>query len=219
MNKPVKFLRDAPVHLAVDASVSVQSRLDQYTSSASNFLRNVGYPAVIIGLIALNFSTIQNVGRKLPDMVSHVQSMEALGMKVAINSGGPPIKISAIVPAENQKDVLDVINRLGPDTVIRFLNVEQSPTSCEHERPLPSMRKDIAMDYELQEIGVLTISSSAFALDIARDKGLEESPTGLHSIGMPVSCYRKDLTSLGYDVKTALVQFFSKAFDARVDLK
>ena len=64
----------------------MRAALDQYTETASKFLRNVGYPFVILGLILLNFSVFQKVGNQLPEMIAHMQSLELPGMKVAINN-------------------------------------------------------------------------------------------------------------------------------------
>ena len=210
----------APVALAPPLPRDLRAAVDQYTATASNFLRNVGYPAVIIGLVLLNFPVIQNIGRQLPEMVSHVQSLEALGMKVAINNTEKfPIAIPQAVPAEKREGVLAAIGKLGPDTFQRFLNVEQAPVSCVFQRPVAMMRKYVALDYELQDIGMLVIADDAIAFGKARREALAAGDIGFPDIGLPLSCYRMDLTPLGLDAKTALVDFFSKAFDARVGLR
>ena len=208
------------------AAVASQPRglhaaLDQYTETTSKFLRNVGYPVVILGLILLNFSVIQKIGGQLPEMVAHLQTLEIPGVKVAINNTErSPVAIPFAVPEAKRADVKDVIGKLGPDTFLRLFNVERGSVSCNFERPVPMMRKYVALDYELQDLKLVSIDDDdKVALDGARDSALENGPAGYADIGLPVSCYRMDLTDLGRDAKTTFVDHFSKAFDARVGLR
>ena len=199
---------------------AAHSRADQIVGTASNALRNIGYPIVVIGLILLNFSVIQNIGRELPVLVSHVQSVEAMGAKLVVNDPEKyTIKIPAAVPARQHENVRAAIGRLGPLTFQRFLNIDQGTVSCVYSRPDPQMRKYVALDYEIEDIGLITLNDDAPALGKVREEALKAGDAGFPAIGLPASCYQMELTALGRDAKTTLVGFFSKSFDVRGELQ
>ena len=106
------------------------------------------------------------------------------------------------------------IANLKPDEFARLMEVGSLGKPCEYEHPTTQMRSDVAVDYWLQEKGLVLLETD----DKARTDAIAEldSKKALGeaiAIGNPRICYAIKLTAVGQDVKTALVTSFKSAFN------
>jgi hypothetical protein len=101
------------------------------------------------------------------------------------------------------------IANLEPDEFARLMEVGSLSFSCEYEHPTTQMRSDVAVDYWLQEKGLVALETN----DKARTDAIAELDGKGAPIGNPRTCYALKLTPVGQDVKTALVASFKSAFN------
>jgi hypothetical protein len=86
---------------------------------------------------------------------------------------------------------------------------------CEFEKPTAKMRKDLAIDHELGEKRLITkVEAKPEILEsVEADQARAVKQGKPWDIGSPLKCYEMTLTNVGHDVKTALVNSFSVAFE------
>ena len=92
--------------------------------------------------------------------------------------------------------------------------VGQLKNLCEFENPSTGMRNDAALDYGLQDKGFVKIEGSPGTFESVHASLAKMAAQGKTlDNGYPVKCYDMTLTDNGYNVKTALVDNFSMAFN------
>ncbi len=107
---------------------------------------------------------------------------------------------------DNPEEVAKAIAKLEPEEFVRLMEVGLLDNLCEFERPTAKMRGDVALDYRLQEKGLVTVAKNE-----AKRAAIAADPSP--DIGRPFSCYDLYLTDLGRNVKTVVVQSFKSAFN------
>ena len=174
------------------------------------------------GLLLLNLPTLVTVSQTLLQKAGSVTTIEIEGVKLGFDQASVasqlvPFKVSA----SDQTKVLETLHGLEPDQFERLMNVGSLFDLCDFEHPTTEMRRQSAVDYELSEKGLTTISDSRHLRDEVEEKiKLGEISSGKPSdIGYPRSCYYLRLTDTGFNTKTAVVSILSRAFDPRVAMK
>lgn len=168
---------------------------------------------LVFAALLMEFSTIRSGVVDLMARVRNVEALELPSFKMAFRSR----EAASVIPwfeglNDNRKAMLtDDIRALKPEWLERLLNVGALRNLCEYERPTPEMRQEVAMDYKLEEMGLIEIEPSreveAAAMRDMR-QSVAENATGW-TIGKPVSCYVATLKDRGWLVKTAVLQYLA----------
>lgn len=176
----------------------------------------IAFSLVVFLIIVLNFQGLYRATQKFLERAASVNSIKALGVEIDLGAGGVDQALSLQNVAPDKKSrVLPMISKLDPKAFIRLMYVGQLKDLCEFEQPSTDMRSDAALDYGLRDKGFVKIETSAAILEkvradlaklVAQGKSLDN--------GFPRTCYDMTLTDDGYNVKTALVDNFSLAFNA-----
>jgi hypothetical protein len=176
---------------------------------------HVCYGVVFLVLILWVFPDIRSASKVLLDRAASASSLEVVGFKVAFTETTVAQGlVLADVPAGEQKPVLDAIHSLNSREFVRLMAVGQLANLCEYDRPTPTMRNDVALDYDLQEKGLTKIEPSRTILESVQAWHAKVTARGERiAIGAPRNCYQMTLTDVGSRVKTVIVQNLAPAFN------
>jgi hypothetical protein len=181
-----------------------------------------GLCVIGFGLLLWNLPTLLTASQTLLQRASSISTIEVEGVKLSFDQGSVssqlvPFKVS---PSDQAK-VLETVHGLEPDQFERLMNVGQLFDLCDFEHPTTEMRRQSAVDYELKEKGLASITESRHLRDEVEEKiKIGEISSGkLSDIGYPRSCYFLRLTDVGFNTKTAIVSILSRAFDPRIAMK
>ncbi len=168
---------------------------------------------LIFAALLMEFSTIRTGVVDLMARVKNVEALELPSFKMAFWSR----ETASVIPwfeglNDDKKAMLtDDIRALKPEWLERLLNVGALRNLCEYERPTPEMREEVAMDYKLEEMGLIEIEPSreveAAAMRDMRQSQSENATSW--TIGKPVACYAAILKDRGWLVKTAVLQYLA----------
>ncbi|MGH6844195.1 MAG: hypothetical protein ACRECU_05650 [Methylocella sp.] len=178
----------------------------------------IAFSLVVLAIILLNFQDLYLATRKFLERAASVSAIKALGVEIDLSATGVDQALSLQNVAQDRKSrVLPMIHRLDSKEFVRLMYVGQLKDLCEFENPSTEMRNDAALDYGLRDKGFVKIENSPATLESVRATltKLEAQGKNLDN-GYPRTCYDMKLTEDGFNVKTALVDNFSTAFnDAR----
>jgi hypothetical protein len=176
---------------------------------------HIAFGFVILAIVLLNLQDIHLAVRTLLERAASVSSIKALGVEIDLGASGVDRALSLQnVAADKKNRVLPLIRQLDSEEFIRLMWVGQLKDLCEFEDPSARMRADTARDYKLRDLGLVKIEISPPILESVRSALAKQAAHGeTLSNGYPRQCYDMTLTEDGFNVKTALVHNFSKAFN------
>jgi hypothetical protein len=186
-------------------------------STFSNVIWSVIIPAGLILLVCLNFGTVNQSFRDLLSMTARIQTLKTSWAEVVLKDRDnitislSRSRVSFKSPAERDV-VIDAVTKLTGLQVERLFTVDASVPHCDYSRPDPQMRMYMTIDYELNEMGLLTSRPDP-------DATATEAQKSYPDIGTARSCHRLELTDRGYNAKTALIGIIREAFEDGSGLK
>jgi hypothetical protein len=174
-----------------------------------------GALGVFFAVLVMEFSTIRIGMVDLVDKIKNMESVEGFNIKAAFQSPdvAPTIPIFKGWDDDKKASLIADIRVLKPEWFTRLLNVGAQNNLCEFERPTPRMREDLAMDHQLEELGLIKLEPSrdvqAAVMQEMRVKIAKGDPW---KIGKPLACYVASLETRGWNVKTAILEYLSAGF-------
>jgi hypothetical protein len=161
-----------------------------------------------LGLLVLNLVPAYNSVRGLLELAEHPTQFHAGPLSFVFDEPtlGRAVKIEFGKDRQLEQDymasIVEAIHSLDAEKYRRFMYIEGLSNLCDYSNPTLSMRRDLAADWELEDLGLVEI------------KIVPELPDAITSlsrridsdIGLPRYCYLIKLTDKGRDVKTALVR-------------
>ncbi|MBV9705155.1 MAG: hypothetical protein JO163_20730 [Methylobacteriaceae bacterium] len=179
-----------------------------------------------IALLLLNLSPAYEAVKALFELAPHVKQITAGSLVMMFDE--PAVAVAVNVEADGQSAgdpayvgrITDIIRKLTPDQYVRLMYVAQSHDLCDYERPTFRMARDLALDRELADAGLVRLKvSESLYKEIVDQLSAEKDEGRALPIGFPRFCYDVTLTSEGADVKTALVKTIGPMFDGRLALR
>jgi hypothetical protein len=164
----------------------------------------------MVAVLFVSVPAMCGAAQKLLARAGCVTKVNALGIELTISADDVKNRVFPFNPnLENHvaAKVADAVSALEPEEYVRLMEVGELTGLCEYDKPTAKMRRDVALDYGLEEKKLVKIDPDPVALSEGRKRTLD--------IGHPLSCYKMTLTNdLGRDVKTVLVQSVKDAFAA-----
>jgi len=206
-----------------DAKADLKEKFEAALSAMKSIIAAVATLSVL-ALFWADFNPIRAASQKLIERVGSAATVIKMA-GVELNFSAEDVAVAALASygkdevahyrESGQADAAAAaIAKLEPDEFARLMQVGSLGTSCEYEHPTTQMRSDVAVDYWLQEKGLVLLETD----DKARTDAIAEldgkrALGEAIAIGNPRICYAIKLTAVGQDVKTALVTSFKSAFN------
>jgi hypothetical protein len=185
---------------------------------------------ITLGLSALaflwaDFNPICAASQKLLERAGSTVTVIKIPGIVEVNLSPENVAAAALV-SYSQDQVADylksrradaaaaAIAKLEPEEFARLMAVGTLDKPCEYEHPTAQMRSDLAVDYWLQEKGLVLLETDDKArTDAIADLDGKRARGEAVAIGNPRTCYGLTLTDVGRDVKTWFVTQLKSAFN------
>jgi len=189
-----------------------------------NFLKSlllIGAYLALMSLVIWNFPAITAATRALLERAGSLTTLEVAGVKIGFDPASVAAQLDFPHLTMADKDHVQAqVKSLEPDEFERLMNVGELKDLCDFEKPTVDMRRMIALDYQLNDKGLVALKDSPELLGRVEAAIAAAEKSGKPSaIGHPRACYRLELTDLGRNAKTALVRLFSAAFTQHVAMK
>jgi hypothetical protein len=177
----------------------------QKLASFLTTLRSIVLSLVFLVLIAWNFGAINTSAKEVLGMVSHIQQLEASGLKVVLRDDTKlkaNVNVADATLSEPEKRAtVEAAQKLTGVQAERLFTIVSGTSHCQYSLPTPQMMLYLYIDVALKDLGLVKFEDDAFALEneTARIAGHGSD------IGKALSCYSMSLTRQGANVKSALV--------------
>lgn len=198
-------------------------------SKALDFIKaalQIAFTLIVFTIIALNFSPLNRAFDNILEQAASISAVEFLGVKLTFSKEIENLNLDydeatykrlGFKPEAYKKHLQELIHALDQEEILRLMYVGQLKNLCEFDNPTPEMRKQVAADYSLRGMGLISIINDPSSLEQVRRDFAAKSK--LPDIGNPRACYNMDLTETGYNVKTVLVRTLSGRLGASFESK
>ncbi|MFE1602800.1 hypothetical protein [Methylobacterium sp. ID0610] len=183
-------------------------------SLAGSMIWSVVLPVGLALIFFLNFNAVSRAFRDLLAMTSRVQSLKAGWVEFTLKDRDRLVvslenaRITG-VDAGEQQTILSTIKALNGLELQRLFSLEENGVHCQYSKPTSEMRMFSAVDFDLEQAGLITSTYDEEATTAASDRRFAD-------IGAARSCYRLAFTPRGFNVKTVLVGVIRDGFDGGV---
>ena len=186
--------------------------ITQKVASLLTLLRSIVLSLLVLALILWNFGAVNQSAMDLLSMIPRIQQLEASGVKVILKNELTLRKslesiAEDLLPEKERQASIEAVKELTAAQVDRLFTIERGGLHCEYTRPTAKMRLYVSVDAQLEEARLVQIEPNLTKLE----QEAAQLASGASDIGTPRSCYSMELTSLGYNAKSALVGVIRQA--------
>lgn len=185
--------------------------LDRFVKTANSLLTTLAFGAALLFVI-IQFPNLSGVTDTMIRKLAQVQSVEGFNIKLAFADSTVLEALPVFQEIETgQRTTLRAdLKQLDADSLPRLLNVGALDATCEYERTTPDIRAAYETDERLHDLGLVDMRNA----DDVKTHALAQMKTTLEQgkeweAGTPRHCYHMTLTSRGWRVKSAVLEFLS----------
>ncbi|ACK52685.1 hypothetical protein Msil_3803 [Methylocella silvestris BL2] len=200
------------------AEVGFKDRLNDALSAARSVI-GVLAGCAALALFVSEFGAIQNATDKFLAHAGAVTKLSVAGFEVELDQKTVSTALASVMDQLDSRRLsgpaTEMIAKLGPAEFARLMDIGRLGPVCEYDKASAQMRADVAIDYLLKEKELARLVANPDRLTRVTAQSQQKAEAGAEDPhGAATFCYSLELTGLGHDVRTALVQTFKFAFNA-----
>jgi hypothetical protein len=185
--------------------------LDRFNKSATGLLSTAAFGAALFFVI-VQIPTLRAAMDTLVGKLGQIQSVEAMNLKMAFTDSTvlEALPVFKQLESGQQATLRADLQGLDGESLPRLLNVGTLEGTCDYDHTTPDIRASFETDERLHALGLVDMR----AADDVKTRALAAMKTTLDQgkeweAGTPRHCYRMTLTSRGWRVKSAVLEFLS----------
>ncbi|PNG27826.1 hypothetical protein [Methylocella silvestris] len=198
------------------AEPALKDRLNDALSAARSVI-GVLAGCAALALFVSEFGAIQTATEKFLSHAGAMTKLSVAGFEVELDQKTVSTALASVMDQLDSQRLsgpaTEMIAELGPAEFARLMDIGRLGPVCEYDGASAQMRADVAIDYLLKEKELARLVANPDRLTRVTAESRQKAEAGASDPhGAATFCYSLELTGLGHDVRTALVQTFKFAF-------